>query len=130
MLEIYWPETQGEWLEWTSAVITIAFGLIYLFAPRIAFRLTRLATHPDHPEALAEGRARLSGFYLGVGLCAILFSQPLVWLALGVSWAFTAFGRLISMLSDRGNTLYNWIALIVEILLAALPLIVEFGFIV
>jgi hypothetical protein len=31
------------------------------------------------------------------------------------------------MLSDRGNTLYNWVWLLVELLLAALPLGFAFG---
>jgi cytochrome c biogenesis protein CcdA len=128
-MEFYWPVTQGEWLQWSSALVTIAFGLILLFAPRLSFRLLRLQTHPDHPEAIAEGRGTMSGFYLGLGLSCILFAQPWTWLALGLSWGFTAFGRLISMLSDRGNTPYNWIALVIEIILAALPLIAAFGYV-
>ena len=43
-------------------------------------------------------------------------------MALGFSWLFTAFGRIVSMLSDRGNTLYNWISLLIELALAGLPL--------
>jgi hypothetical protein len=31
------------------------------------------------------------------------------------------------MLSDRGNTLFNWISLVLEIVLAALPLGFAFG---
>ncbi len=83
----------------------------------------RLQTTPEHPEALSESRATMAGFYLGVGLCCILLDQPLLYLALGVSWGFTAFGRAVSMMSDRGNTLFNWISLAVEALLAALPLV-------
>jgi hypothetical protein len=48
---------------------------------------------------------------------------------LGASWGFTVFGRLISMMSDRGNTLYNWISVIIEIALAAGPLLFAFGFV-
>ena len=129
MLELYWPATQGEWLQWTSALVTIAFGLMLMFAPRLSFRFLRLQTHPDHPEAVAEGRSTMAGFYIGLGLCCIMFAQPLVWVALGVCWGITAFGRLISMLSDNGNKLFNWIALAIELALAALPLIVVYGFI-
>ena len=46
-----------------------------------------------------------------------------------MSWGFTVFGRLISMMSDRGNTLYNWIWVIVELALAAGPLLFAFGFV-
>ena len=62
----------------------------------------------------------MSGFYLGVGLCCILLAQPLLYMALGFSWLFTAFGRIVSMMSDRGNTLYNWVWLAIELVLAAL----------
>jgi Domain of unknown function (DUF4345) len=128
-LELYLPSTNGEWLAWASALTTIFFGLLCLFAPRLSYRILRLQTHPNHPEALSESRATLSGFYLGVGLCCILLAQPMLWLALGVSWGFTAFGRLISMMSDDGNTLFNWISVIMEAALAALPLAYALGFI-
>ena len=78
------------------------------------------AAHPaaaDGPRAsggTSEARATMSGFYLGLGLCCILLAQPLLYMALGFSWLFTAFGRIVSMLSDRGNTLYNWISLVIE----------------
>lgn len=128
-MEFYWPASGGEWAAWTTALITIGFGLLFLFAPRTAFRIIRITTHPNHPEALAEGRGTMAGFYLGLGLCCILFAQPMLWVALGVSWGFTAFGRLVSILSDSGNTLYNWISIAIEIVLAALPLLYAFGFI-
>lgn len=130
MFEFYWPASSGEWVAWTSALITIGFGLLLLFAPGISFRILRLQTHPDHPEALAEGRGTMAGFYLGLGICCVLFAQPLLWVALGACWGFTAFGRLISMMSDNGNTLYNWISIVIEVILAALPLAFAFGFVV
>lgn len=122
-----WPFSQGEWLAWSSAVVTVLFGLILFFAPGLSLRILRLQTTPEHPEALAEARATMSGFYLGLGLTCILFAQPMLYIALGVSWALTAFGRIVSMMSDRGNTLYNWVSVAVEIVLAALPLAFAFG---
>ena len=94
--------------------VTVFFGVVLLFAPRIAFRLFRLQTKPEHPEAIAEARATMAGFYLGLGLCCVLLAQPLLYMALGFSWLFTAFGRIVSMMSDRGNTLYNWIWLVFD----------------
>lgn len=127
-LSFPWPVSQGEWLAWSSAAITLLLGLMLLFAPRLSLRLLRLQTTERHPEAVSEARATMSGFYLGVGLCCILFAQPFLYMALGFSWAFTAFGRLVSMLSDRGNTIYNWISLILDLALAVLPLAFVFGF--
>ena len=124
-----WPMSNGEWMAWGSAAVTLFFGLVMLFLPRLGMRILRLQTLPDHPEAVAEGRATMAGFYLGVGACCILLAQPLLYLALGFSWLFTAFGRLISMLSDRGGTLYNWISIVIELALAALPLAFALGFV-
>lgn len=124
-----WPVTQGEWLAWSSAVVTVVFGLLLLFGPRLALRILRLQTVENHPEAVSEARATMSGFYLGVGLCCILLAQPLLYMALGFSWLFTVFGRIVSMLSDQGNRLYNWVWLIVALVLAALPLAFAFGFV-
>ncbi|EDQ31681.1 hypothetical protein HPDFL43_17725 [Hoeflea phototrophica DFL-43] len=129
MIEFYWPSSQGEWMAWCSAVVTIAFGLLCMFAPRLSLKILRLQTLPDHPEAVSEARATMSGFYLGIGLCAILFAQPLIYLALGAGWAFTAFGRIISMMSDRGATLFNFVSVAIEIVLAALPLAYGMGLI-
>ncbi|MCY0148863.1 DUF4345 family protein [Hoeflea sp. G2-23] len=129
MIEFYWPTTQGEWLAWSSALVTLGFGLLLMFGPRLSLRILRLQTSPDHPEAVSEARATMAGFYLGVAICAMLFAQPLIYLALGAGWAFTAFGRIISMLSDRGMTPYNFISVAIEALLAAMPLLYGLGFI-
>ena len=122
-----WPVSQGVWLAWICAALTALLGLMMLFAPGTTLRLFRLQASPDHPEAIGEARATLSGFYLGTGLSAILFAQPLLYLALGLCWALTAFGRIISMLSDDGNTVYNWTWLAAEIVLAALALSYALG---
>lgn len=123
MIEFYFPSSGGEWLAFASAAITALFGLVLFVAPRPAFRLIGLVPQADRPEAIAEGRARMAGLSLGVGLCALLFAQPLLYLALGAGWAFTAFGRLVSMLVDRSGTVFNWISLGLEIALAAGPIL-------
>lgn len=122
-----WPMTNGEWLAWGSAAATVVFGLLMFFAPRITLRILRLQTTEAHPEAVAESRATMGGFYLGVGLCALLLAQPFIYMTLGLSWLFTAFGRIVSMLSDRGNTLYNWVSLVLELVLALLALVFALG---
>lgn len=124
-----WPMSQGEWLAWSVAMFTIAFGAVMLLAPGLTLKLLRLQPAPNHPEAVGEARSTLSGFYLGLGLACILLAQPLLYLALGLCWALTAFGRIISMLSDKGNTLYNWVWLLVEIMLSGLVLGFAVGFI-
>ena len=52
----------------------------------------------------------------------------LLYMALGFSWLLTAFGRILSMMSDGANTPFNWASVVVELVLAALPLAFAFGF--
>lgn len=122
-----WPFSQGEWLAWSSAAVTAVIGLFVLFAPRYAMRALRLQVRPDKPQAIAEARATIGGFYAGFGLCAILFAQPLIYLTLALAWALAAFGRLISILSDRGATPYNLVLLVFQLVMAALPLVFAIG---
>jgi hypothetical protein len=124
-----WPLSQGEWMAWSSAVITVVFGLLLMFAPRSCLRFLRLRPAEGVPEAVGEARATIAGFHLGLGLSAMLLAQPLLYLALGLSWAFTAFGRLVSMLADRGLTAYNLVSVVFEAGLAALALAFAFGYV-
>ncbi|KFB08674.1 DUF4345 family protein [Nitratireductor basaltis] len=124
-----WPTSDGEWLAWSSAAATIFIGFIAMFAPGTTLRLLRLDNPPMHNSGLSTVRAQLGGFYIGIGVAAILFAQPLIYLTLGLGWSLALFGRIISMMSDRANTLHNWIALVLNALLAALSLAFTLGFI-
>lgn len=123
-----WPMTNGEWMAAGTAAFTALLGLLMFFAPTLSLRALRLRTSDTHPEAVAEMRSTIAGFYLGIGICCIFLAQPLFYLALGASWLLAIFGRIVSMLSDSGNTLYNWVFLLVQVVLAALPLGFFFGF--
>jgi hypothetical protein len=123
-----WPTTNGEWMSFGVAAITTLLGLVRLFLPWIVLRIQKLQSVPEHPEALAAVRATMAGFYLGLGTCAILLDQPLIYIALGFSWLFTAFGRLVSILSDR-STWLNWLLILVELVLGGAALANPLGFI-
>ncbi len=124
-MDFYWPGSPGEWLAWASGLVTVLFGLALLVAPRAALRVLDMRLDPGR---LAEVRGRMAGFYLGLGLSAILFAQPFLWMALGAGWALTAFGRLVSMVADRGFTARNALSIAVELALALLPLAYVFGY--
>lgn len=125
-----WPVTQGEWLAFASAAVTVLLGAVLLFAPGISFRMFRLAPKPERPEAYAAARANMAGFYLGLGLCCLLLgNQPFLYMALGFSWLFTAFGRIVSMMSDRGTGLANWFWLVFDVVLSVLALAFALGFV-
>jgi hypothetical protein len=122
-----WPVTQGETVAFAVAAFTVLWGLVHFLAPRLTLRLLRLETRPDHPEAVAEVRSA-SGFMISAGLCAILFAQPFLYVGLAAAWTLAAFGRIVSMLSDGAGTPYNWLMLLVALVLAILPAAYVFGF--
>ncbi|MBX3579107.1 MAG: DUF4345 family protein [Rhizobiaceae bacterium] len=125
-----WPVTNGEWGAFASAAAATLLGLALLFAPRISMRMLGLSTAESRPEATAEIRATMASFHLGLGLCCLLLgNQPFLYLALGFCWLFAAFGRLVSILSDRGFTARNLIVLVLELALAAAPLGVALGYV-
>jgi hypothetical protein len=127
MIEFYPPATPGEWLAFLTGLITLLSGLAALVVPRTTMRILHLRTTEDRPDAIAESRAALAGFRIGVGLVAILFAQPFVYLALGAGWALTAVGRLVSILFDRAASPRNLVLFLVEAALAVAAVADVFG---
>ena len=78
---------------------------------------------------LAEVRGTIAGFPLGLGVALLTLGsyQTLIQLALGAAWLFVGFGRFVSILSDRGGTILNWLLLLFNLALAALCLAPAFG---
>jgi hypothetical protein len=126
-MEFYFPTELGEQLAFGSAAFTALAGLVMMFAPGYAFRLFGLQPREGRREGFAEGRS-MGGFYLGFGLSAIMLAQDWIYMALGASFAMAAFARIISLLSDKGSTVINFLLLVVQMILAALPLLYVFGF--
>ncbi|MEM6462730.1 MAG: DUF4345 family protein [Pseudomonadota bacterium] len=129
MVELYLPGSTGEALAFAVAVITVFFGLLLFFMPRLSLRILHLQTFPDRPDAVAEGRGTMAGFYLGCGLGCLVFAQPLLYVVLGASWAFTALGRLTAVVYDRAATPFNLVSAAIEVVLAILPLAYGLGWI-
>jgi hypothetical protein len=127
-MDLYIPTETGEFLAFLAAIATCVMGLFFLFAPGLAFRAMGLGLREGRRGGYAEARSTLGGFPLGLGLAAIFLAQPMVYLALGAAFALAAFGRILSMLSDGGNTVVNWVLVMVQIVLAGLPLGYVFGF--
>lgn len=128
-MELYIPTETGEFLAFCAAVVTSLIGLAFLFAPGLTFRALGIDIREGRRGGYAEARSTMGGFHLGLGIAALLLAQPMVYLALGAAFALAAFGRILSMLSDGGNTVVNWIFLIVQIVLSGLPLAYVFGFV-
>jgi hypothetical protein len=126
-MEFYIPAETGEFLAFCAAVVTALIGVVFLFAPGLAYRVVGIDLREGRRGGYAEARSTMGGFHLGLGIAALLLAQPMVYLALGAAFALAAFGRILSMLSDGGNTVMNWLFLSVQIVLAALPLAYVFG---
>ncbi|MBP1858402.1 AGROH133_08824 family phage infection protein [Rhizobium herbae] len=128
-MELYIPTETGEFLAFCSAIAACFLGLFFFFAPRIAFRVLGLDIREGRQGGYAEARSAMGGLPLGLGIAATLLIDKPYFLALGAAFALAAFGRILSMLSDSGNTVVNWLYLAVQIVLSALPLAYVFGFI-
>ncbi|KQT47551.1 hypothetical protein ASG43_10755 [Aureimonas sp. Leaf454] len=129
-MEIPLPQTNADLLPFAAAVLTILVGLFAMFMPRLMLRAFGIRGIHPQPQAVAEMRATLGGFYIGLGLLSLLlFDQPVIQMILGGAWAFSAFGRLVAILSDGVSAWKNTLILLVSLLVAAAPLAVAFGFV-
>ncbi len=128
-MELYIPTETGEFLAFCAAIASSVWGLVFFFAPRTAFRVVGIDLRDGRRGGYAEARSAMGGFPLGLGIAATLLIDKPYFLALGAAFALAAFGRILSMLSDGGNTVVNWVFLIVQIVLSGLPLAYVFGFI-
>lgn len=128
-MEFYIPTETGEFLAFSAAAAAVLIGLVMLFAPRLTFRAAGIGIAEGRRGGLAEARSTMGGMHLGLGLGAILLAQPMVYLTVGAAFALAAFGRILSMMSDNGATLFNWAALLIQTALAILPLAYVFGLI-
>lgn len=128
-MEFTLPVETGEQLAFGAAAFTALLGLMMILAPGFSLRVLGFARPEQSTAPYSEMRSSLGGFYFGAGVSAILVAQPFVYFALGSAFALSAFGRILSILSDRGNTLRNYIFLVVQIILSLLPLGYFFGFV-
>lgn len=98
-------------------------GLLVLFAPRIAMNTVGLWVIANRQGGIASVRST-GGFMLGIGLFGMAVagywqSQFVVLLMLCfgliVALALSAIGRLLALVLDRGNLVFNAIALFIQI---------------
>lgn len=128
-MEFALPVETGEQLAFGAAAFVVLIGLMMFLAPRFSLRLLGFETQATGTAPYSEMRSSLGGLYVGLGISAILVAQPFIYFALGCAFAVAAFGRLLSILLDRGANARNCILLVVQALLAILPLGYFFGYI-
>ncbi len=130
MIEYYPPASPAEWIETICAAITVLVGLILLLAPRPILRFSTNDFNEVEVAAVFILRGHLAGLLVGLGLAAILLQQPLIYLALAVSWGFSAIGQLVSLVVDRHLSASKVFVLILKsaiAVFAALPVFGIFG---
>lgn len=112
-----YPAAPGAQAAFIAAVVAILIGLFMLLLPATAGKILRLESRETRPGAIGELRAS-GGFLLGLAVAALMFDQPPFYTALGLAFAVAAFGRVISLMSDRSATMVNILLLLVQVLLA------------
>ncbi|KQT66011.1 MULTISPECIES: DUF4345 family protein [unclassified Aureimonas] len=127
-MEIQLPQTTAELLPFSAAAATLLFGLFAMFTPRLMLRAFTIHAMNQQPQGVAEMRATLGGFYVGIGLLSLLlFDQQNIQLLLGGAWTFATFGRLVALLSDGVSRWANTVLLFLSLAIAAASLASGFG---
>ncbi|MBC7313170.1 MAG: DUF4345 domain-containing protein [Rhizobium sp.] len=125
-MEFYFPTEFGEQLAFGAAAVAALIGALAMFAPGLTLKFFGLEPRNLRPEGFGAVRSA-GGLVVGFSGTALMLAQPTLYLAFGAAMALAAFGRILSIMSDRGNTPRNALLLVVEVALAAMPLSYVFG---
>lgn len=127
LFDIWTPDSQpglplefGERLAFASAGFVAILGGFVMFGPRIALAICGLLAAEGSEAAMASTRG-FGGFAFGAGLMVLLVASPMLYLALAVALGASALARLISLGLDRGNFIFQSVALLLTLLLAIPP---------
>lgn len=82
------------------ALLTIAFGLFGLVAPRYTADVLDLAPTKT-TMGLSELRASAGGLFVAMGLGCLILSQPMAYAMLGVAYLGASVGRITSIAFDN-----------------------------
>jgi hypothetical protein len=104
-----------------GAALTIGMGCLGFFFPARASALTGLT--PVTAAGRAEFRGTLGVTFIFLGLVPLITKSDIAFLTVGVCWLGAAIGRIISIFLDQGNDPKNWIAVLFELVIAALLLV-------
>ena len=129
MIEFVLPQTTGEWLAWLVAFSCLIVGLCLMLLPKKLMIFVGMGDSTESTGALSEIRGPFAGAFVGIGLAAILFAQPLVYAALGLMLFFMVVGRFLGFLLDRSLDRKRAALTIAEAIMAYFPLAYAFGII-
>lgn len=104
-----------------AAIFTTAVGVAGLVAPRRVSAAIGLSLEGARgiKAGLSQFRATLGGFFIAVGVTAIVIG-PGAGLVVGIGWLGTAAARAVSVIVDRNASAANLIELALEAVVGVL----------
>ena len=113
-------EILAEWLPRIGAILTILFGLVGFFKPRLITDGQQIEL--GSAMAVSEARVVFGGLHLGSGIMALSLHEPLIYMTLGVAWAFGLLARFYSMMADKTSLQHSMPGIIIDATMAFLLL--------
>ena len=107
-----------DWLPRVGAILTVILGLVGFFKPRLITDGQQIDL--GSPMALSEARVVFGGLHLGSGIMALALHEPLIYMTLGVAWAFGLLARLYSMVADKTSVQQSLPGIFVDTTMALL----------
>lgn len=101
-------------LQILAAIATIITGLVSLIWPRKVFGFTGLTA--EGGRGITEIRAVLGAFFVGLGVCALIFGGQ-AYDMLGITYLLVAAVRVFSMFYDQSIERSNLISAASEVIL-------------
>jgi hypothetical protein len=111
-------ETLIDWLPRVGAMLTVVFGLVGFFKPRLITDGQKIEL--GSPLAFSEARVVFGGLHLGSGIMALALHEPLIYMTLGVAWSFALLARFYSMVADRTNVQQSLPGIVLDVTMAFL----------
>lgn len=115
------PQDAAAQMTFMASAVLAGLGIIVMFAPRIALAVSGLLASDVSETALGGVRA-FGGFALGTAAMVMIDGSIMLYLAFGVALAAGVAGRLLAIAADRGNYLFQIVALLANAGLAFVPL--------
>jgi hypothetical protein len=95
-----------------AAGVTIALGALGLLNPSGAQSFT--GVRASAKEGVSEVRATYGGFFLALGIMALVTREPWVYYTVGAAWCGAAGARIVSLFVDKVWTPKNLGAVLFE----------------
>lgn len=107
-----------DWLPRVGAMLTVVFGLVGFFKPRLITDGQQIAL--NSPMALSEARVVFGGLHLGSGIMALALHEPLIYMTLGVAWSVGLLARFFSMVIDKTSVRHSLPGILIDLTMACL----------